>query len=80
MTDPANLEDHQEPVHISETQAKGAQRVGLIWMLLGSLLAGVVVLAAVLIFFSGSLGEADRRGGPTTIGKAQAANFHVPGG
>jgi hypothetical protein len=65
-------------VHISETKAKGGQNVGLIWMLLASLLAGVVVLALVLVFFAGPLGIVNHRGGPTTIGKPEAARFHAP--
>lgn len=70
--------DQEGRVHISETQAKGARNVGLIWMLLASLVAGVLVLGLVLVFFAGSLGDANSRGGPTAAGKAEAAKFHAP--
>jgi hypothetical protein len=78
MTNAPHADDEPGRVHIDETQAKGAQNVGLIWMLVGSLIAGVVVLGLVLVFFAGSLGEANHRGGPTAVGKAQANNFHAP--
>ncbi|HXU99949.1 MAG TPA: hypothetical protein VG166_05585 [Caulobacteraceae bacterium] len=78
MTNTPKSDDHPDRVQIDETQAKGAQNVGLIWMLVGSLVAGVVVLGLVLAFFAGSLGEANHRGGPTAIGRAEASNFHAP--
>ena len=65
-------------VHIDEIAARGARSVGLIWMLVASLLAVVVVLAAVLAYFSGSLSEANRHGGPGAVPKADAARFHTP--
>ncbi|HEY7853217.1 MAG TPA: hypothetical protein VIB82_09600 [Caulobacteraceae bacterium] len=78
MSNSPHADEHQDRIDIGETQAKGAQSVGLIWMLLGSLLAGVLVLGLVLVFFAGSLGEANHRGGPSAIGKAEAGNFHTP--
>jgi hypothetical protein len=65
-------------VHIDEIDARGARSVGLIWMLVASLVAVVVVLAAVLAYFSGSLSEANRHGGPGAVPKADAARFHTP--
>jgi hypothetical protein len=76
MTETPQSGDHR--VHIGETEAKGGRNVGLIWMLLASLLAGVLVMGLVLVFFASSLGDANSRGGPSTIGKGEAAKFHAP--
>ncbi|HEY5288525.1 MAG TPA: hypothetical protein VIJ59_00700 [Caulobacteraceae bacterium] len=68
----------QTRVDIGETEARGARRVGYIWILVASLAIAVVVLALMLVYFSGSLSDANRRGGPASIPKADAANFHTP--
>jgi hypothetical protein len=47
-------------------------------MLVASLLAVVIVLALVLVYFNGSLAEANRHGGPGAVPKADAAKFHTP--
>jgi hypothetical protein len=65
-------------VHIDEIDARGARSVGLIWMLVASLAAVIFVLAAVLLYFSGSLADANRHGGPGAVPKADAARFHTP--
>jgi hypothetical protein len=66
-------------IHIGEGEARGAQRVGLIWMLVASLLVVIFVMAITLAYFAGSLAEANKRGGPGSIPKADAAQFHTPG-
>lgn len=68
----------QERVHIGQAQARGARRVGLVWMLVASLVAVIVVLALVLAYFAGGLAEANRHGGPSAIPKSDAAQFHTP--
>ncbi|HEY2179587.1 MAG TPA: hypothetical protein VGH15_13490 [Caulobacteraceae bacterium] len=78
MSQTPHADDDSGRVDIGETEARGARSVGLVWMLVGSLIAGVVVLGLVLVFFAGSLGEASHRGGPTSVGKAQANQFHAP--
>ncbi|HEY1447033.1 MAG TPA: hypothetical protein VGF33_00720 [Caulobacteraceae bacterium] len=72
------LPDPEPRVHIDEIDARGARSVGLIWMLVASLAAVIIVLAAVLTYFSGSLTEANRHGGPGAVPKADAARFHTP--
>jgi predicted membrane-bound mannosyltransferase len=76
QTPPTDDEQHQ--IHIGEVQARGARRVGLIWMLVASLAAMVIVMAVVLAYFAGSLAQANRHGGPGAIPKADAAQFHTP--
>jgi hypothetical protein len=66
-------------IDIGEDQARGARRVGLIWMLVASLLVVIFVMALVLAYFAGSLHQANSHGGPGAIPKADAANFHTPG-
>lgn len=66
-------------IHIGQEKARGARHVGLIWMLVASLVVVIVVMAMVLAFFAGSLAQANRQGGPNSIPKADAANFHTPG-
>lgn len=70
--------DHEDRIHIGEIEARGARSVGLIWMLIASLAAVVAVMAAVLTYFDSSLAEANRRGGPGAVPKADAAKFHTP--
>ena len=70
---------HPERVRIGEEQARGAQRVGLVWVLVASLVVVVILMAFALAYFSGELSEANRRGGPTSVPKADAAQFHTPG-
>ena len=67
-----------ERVRIGEGQARGARRVGLVWMLVASLAAVIVVLSLVLAYFAGGLAEANRHGGPGAIPKSDAAQFHTP--
>ncbi len=69
-------EERFERVRIGEAQARGARRVGLVWMLVASLAAVIVVLALVLAYFAGSLAEANRHGGPGAVPKSDAAQFH----
>lgn len=66
-------------IDIGEDAARGAQRVGLIWMLVASLVIVIVVMAIVLAYFAGGLAEANRHGGPGAIPKVDAANVHMPG-
>lgn len=70
--------DPDNPVHIGEEKARGARSVGLIWMLVASLAAGVVALAIILAYFAGALNEANNRGGPRALPKNAAAQFHTP--
>jgi len=70
--------DPEKRVHIGEEQARGAQSVGLVWMLVASLAAGVVALAIVLAYFAGALSEANRHGGPGAAPRTDAAQFHTP--
>jgi hypothetical protein len=69
----------QQRIKIGEEKARGAQRVGLVWMLVASLVVVVILMAIVLAYFSGELSEANRRGGPASVPKADAAQFHTPG-
>jgi hypothetical protein len=78
MSDAPSAGDLGDRVHIGEIDARGARSVGLIWMLIASLVAIVVVLAAVLAYFDNSLAEANRHGGPGAVLKADAAKFHTP--
>ena len=73
---PTSTED-QIRVHIGEAEARGARRVGLIWMLVASLVAIIVVMGLTLAYYAGSLAEANRLGGPTSVHKADAAKFHT---
>lgn len=52
--------------------------MGLIWMLVASLAAIVIVLALVLAYFAGGLAQANRQGGPGSAPKTDAAQFHTP--
>jgi hypothetical protein len=70
--------DPENRVHIGEEQARGARRVGLVWMLVASLAAGVIALAITLAYFAGALHEANNHGGPGAIPKNAAAQFHAP--
>jgi hypothetical protein len=78
VSDAPSAGDHDDRVHIDEIDARGARRVGLVWMLVASLLAVVIVLTLVLVYFNGSLAEANRHGGPGAVPKADAATFHTP--
>jgi hypothetical protein len=73
------MSEHEPRIDIGEEQARGAQRVGLIWMLVASLVVVIFVMAIVLAWFAGGLAEANKHGGPGAIPKADAANFHTPG-
>lgn len=70
--------DPEKRVDIGEEQARGAQSVGLVWMLVASLAAGVVALAIILAYFAGALNEANNHGGPGALPKNAAAQFHTP--
>lgn len=52
--------------------------MGLIWMLVASLAAGIVALAIILAYFAGALNQANNHGGPGAIPKNAAAQFHTP--
>jgi hypothetical protein len=70
--------DEDRPIHIGQEAARGAQRVGLIWMLVASLVVIIVVMAGVLGWCAGGLAQANREGGPGGVRKTDAAQFHVP--
>ena len=70
--------DSDNRVHIGEEQARGARRVGLVWMLVASLAAGAGALAIILAYFAGALNEANNHGGPGALPKNAAAQFHTP--
>ncbi len=70
--------DPEQRVHIGEEQARGARSVGLVWMLVASLAAGVIALAIILAYFAGALHQANSRGGPGALPKNAAAQFHTP--
>ena len=56
-------EQSRDPkIDIGEEQARGAQRVGLIWMLVASLVVVIFVMALVLAYFAGSLHQANSHG------------------
>ena len=70
--------EEQQRVLIGRSQARGARRVGLVWMLVASLAAVIVIMALVLAYFAGGLAEANRHGGPGAVPKSDAAQFHTP--
>lgn len=70
--------DDEHQIHIGQEEARGAQRVGLIWMLVASLVVIIVVMAIVLGWFAGGLAQANRQGGPGAVVKKDAAQFHTP--
>lgn len=76
MSPPPGEEEH--PIHIGQADARGAQRVGLIWMLVASLVVIIVVMALVVGWFAGGLAQANRQGGPGAVRKTDAAQFHTP--
>ena len=64
---------------IGMTRARGARHVGLIWMLVASTAAAIVVVFGLWAVESGHLGSSDTRNGVAAVSTAKAAQFHTPG-
>jgi hypothetical protein len=64
---------------IGMTKARGARHVGLIWMLIASTVAAIVVVFGLWALESGHLGSSDTRNGAAAVSTAKAAQFHTPG-
>jgi len=63
---------------IAATRARGARRVGLIWMLVISTAAAALVLLGLWAVESGRLARSDTRSGAQAVNAAKAAQFHTP--
>ena len=64
--------------NIGVTKARGATRVGLIWMLVISTAAAVVVVFGIWAIESGRLASSEKHSGPTAVTRTAAAQFHTP--